>query len=155
MLTARRAGILSTRYDITLDGRPLTRWDSATWRSGGSFTLDGRTFQVRSNFWGTEFTMTDDAGVTVAIAGKLSRRQWSIEIGGLRHDFRRPSWWRNHFDLVANGTAVGFVRRRSVWSHDVEAHLPTLSVAAQVFAVGVALTTWQNAETAAASTAGG
>ena len=66
MLQAIRAGAFSSAYDITLDGRLVTRWDRSMWRSRGSFTVQGQRYEVRANFWNTTFTMIDQAGRTVA-----------------------------------------------------------------------------------------
>jgi hypothetical protein len=149
MLKATKVRRLSSTYDITADGRPVTRWEASVWRSAGTFTLEGRRYRVRSNAWGSQFTMTDEAGTTVATAGKVSRREWTVAMAGQTYAFRRPSWWRNQFDLVVNGQAVGGVRRISSWRTDVEANLPNLPLAAQVFTVGVALLTWEAGDTAA------
>jgi hypothetical protein len=153
VLQATRVSAWKSAYDITLDGRPIARWDRSVWRSGGSFTVESHQYQVRSNTWGSEYTMIDQAGNTVATAGKLSRRQWTVVSGGREYEFRRASWWRQQYDLVLAGQAVGFVRRPSGWRSTVEAQLPTMPLAAQIFTLAVALTTWDNA-TAAAVAAG-
>jgi hypothetical protein len=154
VLQARRVSAWRSAYDITLDGHPVARWDRSAWRNGGSFTVQGQQYQVRSNVWGNDYTMTDQAGNTVATAGKLSRRQWTVITGGREYEFRRPSWWRQQYDLVLAGQPVGYVRRPSGWRSTVEAELPTMPLAAQIFTVAVALTVWDNAAAVAASTAG-
>jgi len=142
MLEARRIGAFTARRDILLDGRPLTRWDG-TWRSGGAFTLDGQRYEVSSNFWGTEFTMTDQVGGVVATAGKLGRREWTLVAGGRTYQFRRPSWWRQQEDLLIDGRPVGSVRMTSLWRGTARADLPGLSLPAQVFALAIVFTTWE------------
>jgi hypothetical protein len=154
MLQATKAGAFSSAYAITLDGRPVTRWDKSMWRTGGAFTLDGQRFEVRSNVWGTQYTMTDQSGATVATAGKVGRREWTVVAEGRTYAFRRTSWWRQQYDLMLGAQAVGFVRRPSAWRSAAEAVLPTMPVAAAVFTMAVALTSWDSAAaTAAASSA--
>lgn len=149
MLQATRVGTFSSSYDITVDGRVLTRWDKSTWRSGGSFTLDGRAYEVRSNVWGTAFTMTDQFGTTVAAATNPSHRQWSVESGGRTYQFRRRSWWRLEYELIVDGRVVGFLKRPSSWRSTAVAELPSLPLAVQVFALVVGLTVWDTAAVAA------
>lgn len=93
--------------------------------------------------------MTDLTGNPVATAGKVIRRQWTVVAGGREYGFRRTSWWRQQFDLLLDGRPAGFVRRPSGWRSTVEAELPTMPLPAQVFALAVALTTWDNAAAAA------
>jgi hypothetical protein len=150
MLQATPVGMLSAAYEISRDGMPVARWDAKRWRSGGFFSLDGERYEVRGNIWGNEFTMTDSRGATVASAGKVSRRQWTVVCGRDTYQFQRPSIWRQRFDLVLGGTTAGFVRRPSGWRRDVEADLPTLPSAAQVFTLVVAITVWDAASSAAA-----
>jgi hypothetical protein len=151
MLEARRAGAFSARYDIMLDGRPLTRWDGSWWRSGGAFTLDGQRYEVSSNLWGSEFTLSDQAGGVVASAGKLGRRNWALLAGGRTYQFRRASWWRQQEDLVLDDRPVGSVRSTSVWRGTAQADLPGLALPAQVFALAIVLTMWDAQNSAAAT----
>jgi len=153
MLVATKDGGLSSAYDIAVDGQPVARWDGSVWRNGGSFTVQGQRYQVRGNLWGSEFTMTDGSGATVAAAGKVTRREWTVVTGGQTYQFRRPSWWRQRFDLLLGRQPVGFVRRPSSWRSTVQAELPTMPMAAQVFTVAVALTTWDAAAVAAGAAA--
>ncbi len=41
------------RYEIIAGGQPLAMWDGRVWRSGGTFDLAGRRYDVKSNVWGT------------------------------------------------------------------------------------------------------
>jgi hypothetical protein len=151
MLQATRVGVFSSAYDVTLDGQLVTRWDKSMWRTGGSFTVGRQRYEVRGKLMGSAYTMTDQSGATVATAKNPNRRQWTVAAGGRTYEFRRRSWWRQHYDLVVGDQAVGFVRRPSSWRSTAVAELPTMPLAAQVFAVAVALTTW---DAAAATTSG-
>ena len=151
MLEARRVGAFSARREILLDGRPLTRWDGSWWRSGGAFTLDGQRYEVSSNVWGSQFTMSDQVGGVVASAGKLGRRQWTLITGGRTYEFRRASWWRQQEDLVLDGRPVGSVRSTSMWRGTAQADLPGLPLPAQVFALAIVLTMWDAQNSAAAA----
>lgn len=156
MLKARKISAWRGRYDLTLDGQALAHWDGRVWRSGGTLDLAGRRYDVSSNVWGTRFEMTDQVGVVVARAGRVGRRQWTVEADGRSYQFRRVSWWRAEEALIADGRKVGSVRRPSVWRSDAEADLPGLSLPVQVFVLVVVLTMWdaQAASAAAASGAG-
>ena len=151
MLRATRVGVFSPAYDITIDGRTVTRWDKSMWRTGGSFTVEGRRYEVRGNLWGSTYTLIDESGSPVATAANPNRRQWSVAAGGQTFEFRWRSWWRQQYDLVAGGQAVGFVRRPSGWRSTAVAELPTMPLAIQVFAVAIAVTTWDAAAAAVAS----
>ena len=140
-----------SRYRVTDQGREITTWDSSTWRSGGEFMLDGRRFQVRSNGWGNKYTMTDDFGAVLAVAGRVGRKRWTVEADGQTYHFRRKGFWGNEEELLRGDTVVGSVRRTSVWRGDVAVELPGLPQAVQVFVLGVVISMWDAAAAAAAA----
>ena len=152
MLEARRKGFWKGDYELSVDGRPLTRWDAKTWRSGGSFTLDGRRYEVRANGWGTRYEMSDQIGMAVAEANRVGRKRWTVEAGGRTYTFERASFWRSEERLVADGRPVGTVKRVSAFRGDAVADLPGLPLPVQVFAFTVVLSAW---DAAAAAAAGG
>ena len=63
MLEARKASVWRNSYDITVDSRPLARWDGSSWKAGGTFELDGRRYDVRTNMWATTYVMADGVPV--------------------------------------------------------------------------------------------
>ncbi len=149
MLEARKTSIWSNSYDITLDGRPLARWEGSSWKAGGTFELDGRRYSVRSNMWATTYVMTCDDGTTIASADRVGRKNWTVQAAGLRYTFRRPSFWRHEEELLFEGRRVGSVNRKSVWRSDTVADLPGLPLPVQVFVLAVVLTVWDQAAAAA------
>jgi hypothetical protein len=151
MLNASRKGFWKNDYELSVDGRPLTRWNARSWRSGGSFTLAGRRYDVASNVLGSRFTMTDETGMLFATASRVGRKRWSIEAQGRTYAFERASFWRSEERLVESGQTVGTVRRTSNWSGDAEADLPGLPLPLQVFAFTTILTGWDQTAAAAAS----
>jgi len=152
MLEARRVSLWRNRYEIIADGQPLAMWDGRVWRSGGTFDLAGRRYDVKSNVWGTRFEMTDEAGMIVATADRVGRKRWTVEASGRTYRFQRASWWRSEELLVADGRPVGSVRRVSRWRSDAVADLPDdLPLPFQVFVVVVVLTMWDTPATAAAT----
>jgi hypothetical protein len=153
MVKATKVGVWSNNYHIEVDGRRVTTWDGSSWRAGGTFTLDGRPYRVRSNAWETEYTMTDAAGTVLASAGKVGRRDWTVTAGGQTYRFRRPSVWRNEERLVVGDQEVGSIRRTSMWRNDVEAELPGLPIQVQIFTVAVVLTRWDRQAAAGAAVA--
>jgi hypothetical protein len=149
MLDATKAGVFSRTYDISLDGRPVASWNQRFWRSGGDITLAGQTYRVDATTFTNRFTMTDGAGRTVATAEKAGRKHWTVVADGKPYRFRRASIWGNQQDLLVGDQSVGSIRRTGIWSSKVEANLPTLSLPAQVFVVGVMVTTWDRQAAAA------
>lgn len=93
------------------------------------------------NTWGTTYTLTDRTGATVATSSNPNRRRWTIVAGDQTYEFHRRAWWRQHYELVAGGQAVGFIQRPSLRA-EATAQLPAMPLAIQVFALALALTTW-------------
>ena len=149
MLEARKTSIWRNSYDITVDGRPLARWNGSSWKPGGTFELDGRRHQVRSNTWATTYVMADDNGTTVATADRVGRKNWTVQADGVSYTFRRASIWRHEEELLSDGRRVGSVKRNSMWSSDTVADLPGLPLPVQVFILAVVLTMWDSASAAA------
>jgi hypothetical protein len=154
MLQARRTSMWRNRYQISLDGRPVTTWDGAMWRTGGSFELEGQRFEVRSNVWGSRFGMATDDGRPYATADRVGRKRWTVTADGRSYEFRRPSMWRSDQELLLDGEPAGHIRKISLWRNDAEADLPGLPLAVQLFVLVVVLTTWETQGAAAASSAG-
>lgn len=150
-MEARKLSVWRGRYRVTDRDREITVWDSSFWKGGGQFELDGRRFQVRSNGWGTKYTLVDDAGAVLASADRVGRKRWSVESAGQTYQFRRKSILRNEEELVLGDTRVGSVRKTSFWRGDVAAELPGLTTALQVFVLGVVISMWE----AEAASAGG
>ena len=138
------------RFQLLSDGRPVAVWDSAMWRTGGAFEVEGHRFEVRSNTWGTRYRMVDEHGTAVAVADKVGRKHWSVEADGRAYEFRRASIWRSEQELLADGRRVGSVRRTSAWTGAVAADLPGLPLPVQIFVVGVQIAQWQAQQAAAA-----
>ncbi len=150
MLEAKKTGVFKSHYEIVSDGRPITTWEKSTWRTGGAFSLDGHRYEVRSNAWGTRYSLIrDDA--TMATAERVGRKRWSIDAGGHVHEFKRASMWKSEESLVERGRTVGYIKRPSMWRSNAVADLPGLPVPVQIFALTVTLAKW---DTAAASSGG-
>lgn len=151
MLEARKTSAWRSRYEISVDGRTTVTWDSSFWKSGGSFELDGRQYQVRGNAWGSRFSMVDAAGASIASADRVGRKRWTVQAAGQTYHFQRASVWSSEQELHAGGRRVGFVKRTSFWRGDIAADLPGLSPPVQIFVLGVVITMWNQQAAAAAS----
>ncbi|MFF5076401.1 hypothetical protein ACFY36_05070 [Actinoplanes sp. NPDC000266] len=151
MLTAEKKSLWRGQYRMVADGREVAQWDPSWWRSGGEFEVDGHRFTVRSNAWGSRFTMLDQAGNQVAHVERAGRKTWSVHAGGLVYEFRRTSMWGNQQELLSAGVKVGSLRRTSAWSGTVEADLPGMPLPIQIFVVGVQIAMWQAQQAAAGS----
>src|SRR4051812_2928181 len=152
MVEARKVSLWHNRYELTADGERLATWEGRSWRSGGTFDLAGRRYDVRSNAWGSRFEMTDQVGMVAATAERVGRRQWTVEANGRSYEFRRASMWRSEQILVADGRPVGSIRRVNMWRGDAVADLPGLPPPVQVFVLAVVLSMWDAQAAAAAST---
>lgn len=152
MLLAKKVSLLRQRYDISDSGLPLATWEGAMWRSGGTFELDGRRYEVRGNLWGSKYGMVTEDGTAVASADRVGRKRWTVEAHGQVFEFQRVSMWRREEALYSDGRRIGAVRRTGRWRRDTEADLPGLPLPVQVFVLVVVLTMW---EAAAAAAAGG
>lgn len=139
------------RYELASNGQPLATWDGRIWRTGGTFDLAGRRYDVTSNVWGNRFEMRDNVGTIVAAADRVGRKRWTLEASGRSYQFQRASLWRSEEVLVAEGRPVGSVRRVSVWRSDAVAELPGLPLPVQVFVLVVVLTMWDSRAAASAT----
>lgn len=151
MLTARKASVWRSRYEITVDGRMVAVWDGSMWKSSGTFELDGVPHRVSGNAWGTRFSMVTGDGATVATAERVGRKRWSVEAGGQTYAFRRRSWSSSEQELLVGDLPVGSIRRTSVWRGDATADLPGLPLPVQIFVVAVVIKMWESEAAVAAS----
>lgn len=151
MLLAKKPSIWKNHYEISADGRPVTMWDPSWWKSGGTFRLAGRLYEVSGNVWGTKYTMATEGGTVVASAERVGRKRWTVTAEGKTYEFQRTSVFRHEEELHVDGRRVGSINRPSMWSSDTVVDLPGLPVQTQVFVLAVVLTKWASA--AAASTA--
>jgi hypothetical protein len=150
MLVAKRISFWRARYRVLADDRPVTTWDTALWRSGGDFVLDGRRYEVRGNFWGGRFTMLDDAGAPVAAASRVGRKRWTVDAAGQTFQFQRASIWSGRQELYNMAGPIGVVRRTSLWRGDVAGDLPGMTLPVQIFVLGVIITLWDAQSSSAA-----
>jgi hypothetical protein len=152
MVEARKVSLWRNRYDLTADGERLATWEGRSWRTGGTFELAGRRYDVRSNAWGTRFEMTDQAGMIAATAERVGRKQWTVAANGRSYQFRRASMWRAEQLLVDDDRPVGSIRRVNRWRGDAVAELPGLPLPLQVFVLAVVLSMWDAQAAVAATT---
>lgn len=156
MLQARKISIWKGDYEITVDGKPVTTWTSRTWKTGGSFDLDGRRYEVGGGVWGSRYGMATKDGQRVASADRVGRKRWSVSgADGHTYEFTRGSFWGGDQLLLDDaGREVGAVRRIGRWRGDTEADLPGLPLPLQVFVLVVVLTLWEVQASAAVTSAG-
>jgi hypothetical protein len=152
MLVARKASAWRSRYDVIVDDRTVATWDSAFWRNGGDFDVDGRHYRVRGNAWGNRFDLVDADATPVASADRVGRKRWTVEAAGQTYHFQRASPWSNEQELHAGGGRVGSVKRTSFWRGDIAADLPGMPLPVQIFVLGVVITMW-DAQAAVATAA--
>jgi hypothetical protein len=155
MLFAKKVGFWRNSYEIANDGQFIARWEKSHWKSGGTFELDGRRFEVHGNLWGSKYGMVTSDGIPVASADRVGRKRWMVDAGGRIFEFQRASMWRHEETLLSDGREVGSVRRASMWRGDTVADLPGLPLEVQIFVLVVVLTKWDAAAASAASSGAG
>lgn len=66
------------------------------WRTGGTFELDGRRYEIRANRWGSTYKMVAEDGATVASVDSVGRK---VDGRGRWPGFRVPAG----LDVAARG----------------------------------------------------
>jgi len=99
VIEAHRKSIWAGGYDLVLDDQSLASFNTSTWRTGGSFVVDGRPYEVRSNLWASTYSLVAEDGSVVATASRVGRKDWTVEAGSATHTFRRVSPWRHEEEL--------------------------------------------------------
>lgn len=155
MLEATKAGVWKSRYDITMDGRPITTWDPSVWKTGGTFVLDRRSFDVRANLWGSRYSLVRDDGRLIASADGVGRKRWTVEADGRTYEFQRASLRRREEELRVGSRRAGLINRPSMWRSDTVADLPGLPLPVQIFALAVVITKWDSAAAAGSTGSSG
>jgi hypothetical protein len=160
MVEAEKIGFWRRRYAISVDGREVTRFDGSTWRSGGTFELQGRRYRVSSGKWGSRYELSEmgPAGSEnprgpLATAEQVGRRNWRVQADGHTYRFRRTAWWRPDQELLGDDGPIGVIRRKSAWKGGAQAELPGLPLDLQVFVVAIMVSMWE-AQAAAGAAAG-
>jgi len=151
VLTAAKPSTWRRRYDISVDGVHVSRWEPTWWQSGGVFELDGQQYHVRRSALGGRDQLTGPAGEPLASAQRVGRKRWTVQAGTRTYEFRRASIWRGDQELILGDQAVGSIRRDSVWRHSAVADLPGMPRSVQVFVFCVVLAMWDAAAVAASS----
>jgi hypothetical protein len=140
VLEGRRTGTWSDHYGLLLDGEPVGSWKRRAFRGGGTLVLEGRTYNVTSNFFGTGYQLLDPNGEGLAVANSVSRKRWMVEAGYREYQFARTSFWRLTFAYLVGDREAGNVSpisgsRRS----DYAADLPDVPVPIQGFVLAIVL----------------
>jgi hypothetical protein len=150
MLEIKRISTWKRGYTVSSRGRSLAGWKPTGWGMAGALTMDRREHQIKSNAWGTKFTLLDSGGQVIATATGVGRKRWSVQTPTQVYDFQRASFWRSEVSLLRNGRPVGHIKRTSTWRGDAVAELPDMPPLVAVFAAIVTVTSWDNAAAAAA-----
>lgn len=148
VIRARRMRTSRDRYDVVLDDAPIATWEKSLWGPGGTIVVDGHRHQVRVNLIEGTAHLTRAGGARVATASGIGRKNWTIEADGTTHHFRRAAPWRREQRLHEAGHTLGWIRPTGLGRGDAVGDLPGMPLTTQVFALALALTTWE-AEAAA------
>jgi hypothetical protein len=150
VLEVERAGLVGRRYEVRLDGGPLTTWQPRAFGEGGSAELRGRLYELRRSGW-RRLVFTSD-GRTIGWAERRGLgRSWTLAFDGAYHELDQ-SLFRSAMALTRDGAPVGAIRRTASLRGKVVGELsPELSPPLQLFVVVVAMAIWDRGSRARAS----
>jgi hypothetical protein len=154
MLYAQRRGSLKYEYGIVDEtGKLLTMWIQKALQQAGEFELDGARYTVRTAGWTQrQASLITADGTVLAEADGVGRKRWTVQAGGVVHNFERASILRSDQALVNAGQQqIGLIRRAGFWGQRAQADLPGLPLPVAVFALVVTLMLWERNDSAAAA----
>ena len=113
MLEAHRVSSFRPRWEVREDGAPLLVLEKKGWRSGVEYTLDGTSYEVRSTWTGSRYTLASGDS-EIAHAERIGRKHWSVTTPEGEFRFRRRSIWKSDQEWVAgpdSSAVLGSIRR--------------------------------------------
>ncbi|MFE1933205.1 hypothetical protein ACFW95_23170 [Streptomyces sp. NPDC059474] len=130
-----RIQLPSQKYELTEDGRELTRFSLGRGSTGARFTLHGADYLVRTHRFSGVCELLDAGGKTVATTGRVSRN-WTLTCAEQTVTFRRTGAAdREHTMIGYDGEPAGVIRLGGHLHTEATADLPGLELVLQVFAL--------------------
>lgn len=111
---------------VKTDGAPIAELRISTWKSRGSFQLDGQDFTIEpSGFW-LQNAVLMRGGSLIAKAEKpaLLRRQFTVSSAGHRMVLESRSWTGREYALLVGSVEVGRITREGFLGRRVTLRLP-------------------------------
>jgi len=154
MLTLIPKSWFSWDFRVTDNSGDVALIDRHWFRENASFSVSGRSFDVRRTSLVRGTFALEHAGVTVAEARKPSsfRRAFEITTGEDHYRLEAATIVGREFVLSHNGIPVGSVRPKSFLGRTATAHFPErLPREIQLFIIFLVLALWKRAADAAAA----
>jgi hypothetical protein len=155
ILEAAPTGWASKTIVIRSGEEEITRLVITTWKSRGSFTLDGGAFQIEpQGFWQVNAHLKKGSTV-IARAEKpsLTKRAFLITSAGHRLMLESRSWSGREYALLLGSQEVGRIEMRGLTGRKIRMEFPDeVPAVLQVFLIYVVLC--QASREAAAAAAG-
>ncbi|MFC1574881.1 hypothetical protein ACFL3Z_02255 [Gemmatimonadota bacterium] len=155
VLVAETTGWGSWTSRITQDGEDLTELRISTFRTKGSFELEGETYSVEpEGFWGHHAVLQKGATVIArAEKASLTRRRFNITSAGHQLKLESRSFSGREYVLLLGGQEVGWIRAEGLMKKRVTLEFPDeVPVFLQLFLTYLVLA--QSKREAAAAAAG-
>lgn len=150
MLHAKRTHPPAQEYELTEDGRALTKFSLRRGRIGARFTLNGVDYLVRTHRFSGVYELLEADGTAVATTDRV-RRSWNMTCSGRVFRFRQTAAASREYSMTGDsGQPVGTIRRTGHVHSEVTADLPGLELVLQVFALTVVLLRGRRKRAAAA-----
>jgi hypothetical protein len=139
-------------FRVLQGGHEIALIDRHWYQERASYTLAGRTYDVRRTSLLHGTFVLEHASMVLALATKPSafQRAFDITIGADQYRLEAASVGRREFHLLQGGVKVGSVRPDSFLRRSATAQMPAqLPQEVQLFLIFLVLTLWKRAADAA------
>ena len=146
MLTLIPNSMFSWDFRVLHDGEEIALIDREWFRERASFTVDGKTFDVRrtSVLNGTFVLEHADAAIAIATKSSIFKRAFEIAVGSNIYTLQATSVFGREFSLSQGGVIIGYFRPLSLFGRTAEATFPgTITRPVQLFLAFLVLTLWK------------
>ena len=157
ILEAEPKGWASWNARITSDGTDLTELKISTWKSRGSFHLDGQDFAIEPEGFWLHNAVLKQGSTVIARAQRpaVMARRWTITSAGHRMELESRSWTGREYVLVLGKQEVGTVKKEGIMGRRITLDFPDeVPAVLQVFLTYIVLCQAKR-EAAAGAAAGG
>ncbi len=147
MLLAKPLSLLSTRYRVFEDGRPVAVIETSRMREAGRLILEEAAYSVyREGVFFGRYVLENEDGEVLATAEKpgLFARRFEVEHDGSTTVLRAASLFRRPFVLTEHGEEVGRIHPVRLLSRSALADLPEAWLpAVRLFMLWLVLLLWR------------
>ena len=153
MLNAVPKSIFSWGYHVYSHGEFLADIDMAWVREGGSFSYNGREYNLqKEGVFSGHFCLECD-GIVAAEAQKTAMvRRFEVSFGGMRYDLSAASPFTRRFVLKMDDRMVGQIAPAGFFTRKCNIDLPAdIPVPGQLFMLWLVILMWRRAAQSSAA----